>query len=388
MPRPQKPFQTLRRATGSSKFIYYISFRLPDGTVTSPRSSGQTSKGAAERWAIQQIKEGKFPAKPTTGVKKDDLVAFLVDFWDYDNSKYVRGKLARGGTISRNHCKIMGYMVGKYVKPIFDGRSIASLTSEDFEDWMDELASQEVPARQINSARQSINVGLNYLTEQRRLPWNPLTAVKPYKEINEKRGIPTVEEFKKLLDHGGLDPRVHLAIAFGGLCGLRMGEVRGLRWEDVDLVAKRANIHTSFVEVDGEREQAKHGSNRVVPVPDTVIEALTDWKGQSKATGSHDWIFWDERHPDVPMFGDDIRDGFYMGLEGIGILDRKERRIVFHSLRHWYNTQLRGSIPEAALRRFTGHQSEEMTDLYDAGREQENEMARSRLDELVGRSSS
>lgn len=36
------------------KYIYYVAFHLPDGSLSSPRSNGQTSKGAAERWAIQQ----------------------------------------------------------------------------------------------------------------------------------------------------------------------------------------------------------------------------------------------------------------------------------------------------------------------------------------------
>jgi integrase len=87
------------------------------------------------------------------------------------------------------------------------------------------------------------------------------------------------------------------------------------------------------------------------------------------------------------MLGYLIRDAIYAALEGIGIADRKKRRIVFHSLRHWYNIQLRGAIPEAVLRRFTGHHSEEMTDRYDAGKEIDFQQARERLEELLSSSS-
>jgi integrase len=332
--RPQKPYQLLRRKAKSSKYVYYVSFHLPDGSLTSPRSSGQTSKGAAENWAIEQINQGKIPAQNLAGNKREELVAFLLDFWDYDNSKYVRGRIARGGTISRAHCKNMGYMITKFVKPTFEGRSIRSLTPEDFEEWMASLAKEDVPHRSINGSRQCINVGLNYLTSLRRIPWNPLAGVKPYSEVNGKRGTLTVEEFRKLLDYGGLDPRVHASIALGGLCGIRMGEIRGLRWGDVDITAKRAHIHTSFVEIDGERDQAKHGSNRDVPLPAAVIEALEDWRSQSPATTAKDWIVCDLVHPDQPMLSYIIRDAFDAALEGIGITDRKDRRIVFHSLGH------------------------------------------------------
>jgi integrase len=83
------------------------------------------------------------------------------------------------------------------------------------------------------------------------------------------------------------------------------------------------------------------------------------------------------------MRADPIREAYYAALESIGIKDREARKIVFHSLRYWYNTQLRGSIPESVLRRFTGHHSEEMTDLYDAGKEIDFQKARARLEELT-----
>ncbi len=384
MPRPQKPFQVLRRSAKNSKHVFYVSFRLPDGTVTSPRSSGQTSRGAAETWAVEQIHEGKIPVqKASPGNVREELVAFLTDFWDYDKSKYVRGKLARGGTMSKAYCKTMGYMVNKYVKPSFEGRRIRTLAADEFEDWMAELADDEVSAGTINLARTCVSVALNHLVMLRRLPWNPLSAVKPYKEVHGKRGTLTVGEFRKLLDLEGLDPRVYVAIALGGLCGMRMGEIRGLRWADVDTSAKLVHIHTSYVEIDGERDQAKHGSNRDVPLPSTVREALEDWRSESPATRPDDWVVCDLEPPDRPMLADPIREAFYAALESIGIKDREVRKIVFHSLRYWYNTQLRGSIPESVLRRFTGHHSEEMTDLYDAGKEIDFQKARARLEELT-----
>ena len=310
-------------------------------------------------------------------------MAFLTDFWDYDKSKYVRGKLARGGTMSRAYCKIMRYTINKFVKPTFEGRRIRTITADEFEDWMADLADDELPAGTINRARTCVSVALNHLVTLRRLPWNPLTAVKPYKEVYGKRGTLTVEEFRKLLDLEGLDPRVYVAVALGGLCGMRMGEIRGLRWADVDTGRKLVHIHTSYVEIDGERDQAKQGSNRDVPLPSAVMEALEDWRSESPATRPEDWVTCDLEQPDRPMLADPIREAFYEALESIGVKDREERKIVFHSLRHWYNTQLRGSIPDAVLRRFTGHRDAEMTELYDAGKEIDFQKARARLEELV-----
>ena len=43
---------------------------------------------------------------------------------------------------------------------------------------------------------------------------------------------------------------------------------------------------------------------------------------------------------------------------------RKERNIDFHSLRHFFNSMLRGEIDDNNLRLIVGHQSERMSDNY------------------------
>jgi hypothetical protein len=40
--------------------MFYFSFHLPDDTVTSPRSSGQTSREAAETWVIEWVRRPSF----------------------------------------------------------------------------------------------------------------------------------------------------------------------------------------------------------------------------------------------------------------------------------------------------------------------------------------
>ena len=41
------------------------------------------------------------------------------------------------------------------------------------------------------------------------------------------------------------------------------------------------------------------------------------------------------------------------------------RNLVVHSLRHTYNTIMRAVLPAETLRKFTGHRTPEMTELYD-----------------------
>lgn len=377
----RNPFSLYRRPTKNGKPIWYVKLRAPgSGKYSAWRSTGKTSKKAALAVALQLFKAGI-----DGSTENLELVSFLLDFWNYNTSKYVRGKLAREGGISRSYCHSMTLLVEKHVKPHLEGKRILGLTAEIFDDWMATLKSKGLGHRVINLARQAVNVPLNYLVELRRLPWNPLAAAKPYHETHKRRGIISLSELRALLALEGMDPRVRVAIALGSLCGMRLGEIRGLKWGDVDAELGIVRIQRSYVLIDGERPQAKHGSNRDVPLPSPAADALEAWRKISPARGPSDYILAHVDHIERPIAPGVVLDAFYRALMRIEVSKaaRLERNIVFHSLRHWYNTILRNSIPDSVLRRLTGHRSEAMTDIYDHGKEIDFQAARKRLEDLV-----
>jgi integrase len=49
----------------------------------------------------------------------------------------------------------------------------------------------------------------------------------------------------------------------------------------------------------------------------------------------------------------------------LGEIIRTERNLTFHGLRHFFNSTIRGTVPDDILRLQTGHSDEKMTDLYD-----------------------
>jgi integrase len=57
--------------------------------------------------------------------------------------------------------------------------------------------------------------------------------------------------------------------------------------------------------------------------------------------------------------------------------ERRRRGLTFHSWRYWYNSMLRGRVPDHALRALTGHHSEAMTERYtEITADQRREIAR------------
>ena len=77
-------------------------------------------------------------------------------------------------------------------------------------------------------------------------------------------------------------------------------------------------------------------------------------------------VFWSDNSADIPIAVSYINKYYYAALVAIGITEekRRERNIDFHSLRHFFNSMLRGEIDDNNLRLIVGHQSERMSDNY------------------------
>lgn len=72
---------------------------------------------------------------------------------------------------------------------------------------------------------------------------------------------------------------VNVAFALGAMAGLRTGEVLGLRWEHVDLAARRLHVRES---VTG---RLKDDDSRAVPILDGLSPILAAWKLATGGTG-------------------------------------------------------------------------------------------------------
>jgi integrase len=74
------------------------------------------------------------------------------------------------------------------------------------------------------------------------------------------------------------------------MIGLRRGEIAGLRWEDVDFLAKTLQIKRSIVDmVSGDAKT--EASELELPLHDYVAEALRDWHSRAQYRQPGDFIF-------------------------------------------------------------------------------------------------
>lgn len=88
--------------------------------------------------------------------------------------------------------------------------------------------------------------------------------------------IPTREEVKALV--GALTGRWRPLILTAIFCGLRASELRGLRWQDVDMDQREIRVHQRADRYNDIGRPKSISGERTLPAPPMVINALREWK--------------------------------------------------------------------------------------------------------------
>ncbi len=332
-----------------------------------------TSKAGAEAIIKMWLKEG-------SPIASRDLFAdYLLNFWR-DDSDYVKSKKLRGKTFSVTYLKNHISGIKNYIIPYLESKKlqkllISQVKPSHLEHLLTHLSettqvsnnkirsSEKLSHYRINAIYLSITVPLSEAERLGKISSNPSKNVKKLSSVKAERKILTPAEVKSFFSFPIVDDLRFFAInLLAATTGMRLGECRGLQKE---------NLHDGWIDInektnwqDGEGlKDPKYGSIRAVPLPEktyNVLIQLSDlnpWDNQ--------FIFYGNKK-NAPMSKTSIEKYYKETIEKIGISEeeRKERKLTFHAWRHFFNTTLRGNIPEHALRALTGHKSEEMTDRY------------------------
>jgi integrase len=144
---------------------------------------------------------------------------------------------------------------------------------------------------------------------------------------------------------------------------LRLGELRALRWGDVDFAGRIVLVRRNQP-CHGDEKTPKSDKVRSVPLIDQAARALDGLSRREHFTGSDDRVFCSA----VGGALDDgaVRDEFYAALERaqLGHLREKDDPIVFHDLRHTFGTLGAAIWPLHDLQGYMGHADIQTTMIY------------------------
>ena len=312
------------------------------------------------------------PAKVETAAslsKPVFLIETLLKFWNFENSEYVKKRIARGYDIKQRNCKEKLGIVKRYWAKYFDAdRTVQSLTSRELDDFLMYLRIEKnLSADTVNKTMTAGNMAFEFLIKEGLITSNPLSSVERFKVNAKKRGIPTETEMKKLmeLNWDWTDSVNKLAFKVAALFGLRAGEISGLQVCDVDAVGDLLYIRHSWNDTD-KLKDTKNGDDRIIPIEHGVALELLANARRNPSYSDTSFVFWSPKVEGQPMWPSSFEDDFYLAMQKIGISEeqRKERNIVFHSLRHYCATQIAQRASLEIAMKILGHRTEEMTRLY------------------------
>ena len=301
---------------------------------------------------------------PTTRIK---LYEFMLNFWDYDNSEFIQRYIAHGNNMTKGHAKNMQSLVRNYWLPYF-GKDmfVDELDKTMLDDFFFYLYREKgLKGGTVNKAINCGSRAMRYLYENHKIPENPMAGVERFNPNQLERGIPTETEVRQLLNLEWSTPAYKLAFKLGVFCGLRAGEVSGLRVCDLDLDADIIHIRHSWSDTDG-LKCPKNSDIRDLPLHHSIILELMAQAKQNPLFGDLSFVFWSNVKPEQPYGRCCYIDGLCEALEAIGISEeqRKERNIVFHSLRHFCATVLAQRADMKTVQAFMGHRTEAMSKHY------------------------
>lgn len=345
--------RVIERASGP---IYYAHIRTPDGRrlqrrlgpVWSRRSSspmGHLSRKEAEA-RLGAMLAGDDPTVPTVR-RAGATFAQAAAEW----LRYVEDDRRRERSTVLNYRHILE----RRLLPAFGDQRLEEIDVFAAERWRMSLVAEGLSAATINSNR-----------------WQ---AAAIYKRAARVWGI-TVNPFALLdrqpvrtsLDYTILQPDEVLLLAShaadqqdaalfttAAFTGLRLGELRGLRWSDLDFGSRLIHVRRAYVR--GAFKSPKSGRVRSVPLIDQVIPPLDRLSTRDLFTDAENLVFVND--VGEPIDDSALRRRFTKALSATGL-----PRLRLHDLRHSYCSMAVRAWRLDEVKAFAGHADIAMTMRY------------------------
>ena len=406
--------------------IFYVEFINPEnGKKLSARSTGETVRSKAEAkaefWLLNGIPTGRNrkprPIEEAAGtesiiksIRRADLnpddalrivsilknlslidiaavkntgkgavpfADFLLTFWDYDKSEYIRDKIAHGQSFHKSHARECMNRVKSVLIPFFGDKKLNCITTDDLKKLSRQLSDRRLATSTINQITLCARTPLKWAYEQKIIPENPCIGLTSFSITNEKRGILNKAEVKAVFAADWKDKGAFVASLLAATTGARLGEIRALRRSDIGEAT--LNIAKSYSAFDG-LKCPKNSEKRFVHLIPVTKDALLDLLKDNPHDTADPFIFYSTL-PDKPCDGLILLNGFKNAMDSVnavymeaakkekldkpGIqIDYKARNVVFHSWRHFFCTLADNEIDAKKVKKVSGHLSDDVFKHY------------------------
>ena len=342
---------TIRKVTrrGETRLVLDIHYRKPDGTPGRYRKDAQVQTMAAARAEerrllalIVQHGEPHEPAEVPDSAPAKDAPEAPTTFAD------AVAIFRSGKAITKlKPSTRSGYeeILSTRLLPRFGERRVDELAFEEATKLDAEMVQQRLSPSRRRNVQIVIRSVLHAAVDGGKLAAMPKLPALPKK--GRKILVPlTRDQIERLL--AASPPAQRIAFALAAYAGLRAGEVRALRWADVDLDAGLLVVR--FSHSKGETSTPKSGHEREVPLAPQLLAELQAARRCQTQAQARQLVSTTSRGKPWGEFG--LNQALKRALRKAGL----EGAWRFHDLRHFFVTQLfrrGGAAP--AVQALAGH---------------------------------
>lgn len=235
----------------------------------------------------------------------------------------------RDSTASRYRCWLKNH-----IEPKWENYPLEQIKPMLVEDWLKKL---DLAPKSKSHLKNLMRVLFNAAMRWELIPYqhNPMSLVR-VKDSSKRQREPKVlcvDEFRRVLENIREPFRTMCIVA---MClGLRVSEILGLKWRDIDWDGLRLAVRQAYVY--GKQGDVKtRASHRWMPLDRLLAERLRQHKARMPAqAGSEDWVF---ANPETgkPYWPGRIQENWLVpAAEKAGV-----GRIGWHTFRHSHSTLL------------------------------------------------
>ena len=238
------------------------------------------------------------------------------------------------------------FNLDNHLLPAFGKKRLNEITVKDIRWYQAEKVKSGLKRKTVNNHMMTLSRILTLAAEE-----GIIDSVPKFKHLKVEKppfDFLDFEEAERLIAASHGEWRTMIIVALK--TGLRLGELLGLRWEDIDLVRMRLTVNQNAVY--NEISTPKSGKSREIPLCDDVLAALKSNRHLKtlvfcKPSGK----IWQTKDTYAPLH-------FACAKAGI-------RKVGWHVLRHTFASHLvMKGAPLKSVQEFLGHSTMEMTMRY------------------------
>lgn len=225
-----------------------------------------------------------------------------------------------------------------HIAPKWEGLTINEVEPAIVESWLKGLALSPKSKSHIKGL---MSILFNQAMKWKLMPFgrNPMELVKLKGGARRtvRPGVLTIEQWAAY--NSQVKEEVIKVIGVVSMClGLRLSEVLGLKWQDVDWQDETITISRGVVQGREDRAKTEY-SEAPVPLDTDLADILLGWKKKTDFAGEDDWVFASPfKCGRAPFFPTAVRRKIHAAAKEAGLENLfvgEPTKIMRHSYRSW-----------------------------------------------------